>query len=145
MNLTQLNLSNCMQRSSFNFSSSASGLMMANNLLEYNEPYLEPDLTKRFEVKKPGVRSTAPKETFVKVYPNPANDFITIEYNTGNDNANGKIEIIDKSGRRVNIMNLTRHFDQIIMDTRYLKPGHYIIKLVLNGKSVCSTKFVISR
>lgn len=138
-------LNNFMLYSSLIVSSSARGLLIANNLLEYHEPYLEPDLTKSVEVRKPRVKPVNQENAYLKVYPNPANDFITIEFNTGNDNANGKIEIIDKSGRRVSIMNLTRQFDQIIMDTRYLKPGHYIIKLVLNGKSVCSTKFVISR
>lgn len=126
-------------------SSSARGLMISNNLLEYHEPYLEPDLTKSLEVRKPRVKQVQPEVAYLKVYPNPAKDFITIEYNTGKDKNNGVIEIIEESGRRAYMSKLSRQFDQIIMDTRYLKTGHYIIKLVLNGKSVCSTKFVISR
>ena len=138
-------LNNFMLYSSPVVSSSARGLLMANNLLEYNEPYLEPDFTKSVEVRKPRVKQVQPEIAYLKVYPNPAHDFITTDYNTGDEKATGLIEIIDESGRRAHMRNLTRQFDQIILDTRYLKPGHYIIKLVLNGKSVCSTKFVISR
>jgi hypothetical protein len=47
-------LNNFMLYSSPGCISSARGLMIANNLLEYNEPYLEPDLTKSMEVRKPG-------------------------------------------------------------------------------------------
>lgn len=138
-------LNNFMMYSSPVVSSSARGLMIANYLLEYYEPYLEPDLTKNMEVRKPKLKPVNQENAYLKVYPNPAKDFITIEFNTGNDNANGKIEIIEESGRTAHVRNLTRQFDQIILDTRYLKPGNYIIKIVLNGKPVCSTKFVISR
>lgn len=145
MNLTQLNLSNCMQRSSFYFSSSARGLMMTNNLLEYNEPYLEPDLTKSFDIRKPGVRNTAPKETYVKVYPNPANSFITIEYNYGNTQSIGSINIVDPTGKLVFSEEHDRPFDQLVLDTRKFSTGSYIIQLALNKLTVCTAKFVISR
>lgn len=138
-------LNNFLLSSSPGVSSAARGMLVANDLIVYHEPYLVPDFTKSAEIKKPRVISAKPDETSIKVYPNPAHDFITIEYNTGNDNANGKIEIIDESGRRAYMRNLTRQFDQIIMDTRYLKPGNYIIKLVINTKPVCSSKFVIFR
>lgn len=138
-------LNNFLLSSSPAVSSSARGMLVANNLLVYQEPYLEPDFTKSTEIRKPRVNSIKPGETLLKVYPNPAHDFITIEYNTGNDKTNGQIEIMDESGRRAYMRNLTRQFDQIIMDTRYLKPGNFIMKLALNGKTVCSTKFVISR
>lgn len=126
-------------------SSSARGLMMTNNLLEYNEPYLEPDLTKSFEIRKPGVRNTAPKETYVKVYPNPANNFITIEYNYGNTKLIGSINITDPSGKLVYSEEPDSSFDQIILDTHNFSPGNYVIQLVINKKTVCTAKFVISR
>ncbi len=144
MNLTQLNLSNCIQRSSFYFSSSACGLMVSNNLLTYNEPYLEPDLTKSEEVRKPRVKSENPGLAYLKVYPNPAKDFVTIEYNTWNDKTHDVIEVIDESGRKVFSKNLGRQFDQIILDTRNFKSGSYIFRLASGDKYIGSANVIIS-
>ena len=134
-----------MNSNSLTVSSSTRAIMLSNNLLTYNEPYLEPDFTKSFEVKKPGVRSAEPKETFVKVYPNPANKFITIEYNYGNTKLIGSINITDPTGKLVYSEEPDRAFDQIILDTHNFSPGNYVIQLVINKKTVCTAKFVISR
>jgi hypothetical protein len=118
--------------------------MIANNLLEYNEPYLEPDLTKSMEVRKPRVKPVHPEVVYLKVYPNPAHDFITIEYNTGLDEPQGLIEIIDKTGRKVYYRNIGRPFDQVIIDTRNFRTGSYVVKLVSGGQCVGSTGIIIS-
>jgi ABC-type taurine transport system substrate-binding protein len=81
---------------------------------------------------------------YLKVYPNPAKDFITIEYNTSNDKIQGVIEIIDESGRKVYNKNLGRQFDQIILDTRNFKSGSYIIRLASGDKYIGNANVIIS-
>jgi len=137
-------LNNFLQYSSPVVTAAALGILVANNQLEYNEPYLEPDLTKSEEVRKPRVKAENPGLAYLKVYPNPAKDFVTIEYNTWNDKTQGVIEVIDESGRKVFSKNLGRQFDQIIIDTRNFKPGNYIIRLVSGSKYIGTTNVIIS-
>lgn len=49
-------------------SSSARGLLVSNNLMQYSEPYLVPDFTKNTEVKK-GRKDQLKFSQYVKVYP----------------------------------------------------------------------------
>lgn len=119
--------------------------MVAHQLFDYQEPYLVPDLTKSMEVKKPKAKPAVDKSNLLKVYPNPANEFITIEYNAGSEENQLMIEVIDEKGRLVYNTNLTRRIDQIIIDTRNFKSGNYIIRLVSGNKSIGNTSVIISR
>ncbi len=126
-------------------SAAAQSLMVAHKLLEYEEPYLVPDLTKSMEVKEPKAKPAVDKSNLLKVYPNPANEFITIEYNAGSEENQLMIEVIDKKGRLVYNTNLTRRIDQIIIDTRNFKSGNYIIRLVSGSKCIGNANIIISR
>ncbi|MCO5265986.1 MAG: T9SS type A sorting domain-containing protein [Lentimicrobium sp.] len=138
-------LNNFLLYSSPVVSAGARGMLVANNLLEYYEPYLEPDLTKSAEVINPRVKPVLPALTYLKVYPNPAKDFITIEYNTYNYKTQGVIEVIDEYGRKVFSRNLNRQFDQIILDTRDFKSGSYIVRLASGDKYFGNANVIISR
>jgi hypothetical protein len=138
-------LSQFFESPSTQVSASARSLMVAHKLIDYQEPYLVPDLTKSVEVKKPKAKPAVDKTTLLKVYPNPANEFITIEYNAGSDVNQIMIEVIDEKGRLVYNTNLIRRIDQIIIDTRNFKSGNYIIRLVSGNKSIDNTNVIISR
>lgn len=146
MDTTSLgSLSIFLQSHSSSVSSAARGLLIANGLLEYNEPYLTPDLTKSSVVRNPVKNSIIPTKSLLKVYPNPAHDFITIEYNTNNDKANVVVELSDESGRKVHSQQLVRQLDAIIIDTRHYKSGNYFVSLIVDNKIANSAKFVIAR
>ncbi len=138
-------LSNFVESPSTQVSASALSLMVAHQLFDYQEPYLVPDLTKSMEVKKPKAKPAVDKSNLLKVYPNPANEFITIEYNAGSAENQLMIEVIDEKGRLVYNTKLIRSTDQIIIDTRNFKSGNYIIRLVSGNKSIGNTNVIISR
>ncbi|MCO5265983.1 MAG: T9SS type A sorting domain-containing protein [Lentimicrobium sp.] len=138
-------LNNFMQSHSTAVSSAARGLLIANGLFVYDEPYLNPDLTKSSEVRNPVKNSVKPFKSLLKVYPNPAQDFITIEYNTNNDKANVVVELSDESGRKVYRQQQVRQLEAIILDTRHYKSGNYFVTLVVDNKIANSAKFAIAR
>jgi hypothetical protein len=138
-------LNNFMQSHSTTVSSAARGLLVANGLLVYDEPYLNPDLSKSSQVRNLVKNSVKPTKSLLKVYPNPAQDFITIEYNTNIDKANVVVELSDESGRKVYSQQLVRQLDAIILNTRNFKSGNYLVKLVVDNKTANSAKIVIAR
>jgi hypothetical protein len=138
-------MNNYLNSHSTTISSAARGLLIANGLLVYDEPYINPDLTESSEVRNPVKNTIKPNKSLLKVYPNPAQDFITIEYNTNNDKANVVVELSDESGRKVYIQQLVRQLDAIILDTRNFKSGNYIVKLVVDNKTANSVKDIIVR
>jgi len=137
-------LSDLSESSSSSVSASVRSMMIANNLMEYNEPYLIPDLTKSIEARKPSLPDNNASET-IKVYPNPGKDFVTLEYSLGDNYTSGLFEIIDQTGKIVKRGNLGRKTDQIVLDTRDLTRGYYYISLITGNNSVASTRFVISK
>ena len=118
---------------------------MANNLLEYNEPYLVPDLTKSADISKPKPGSVRNQTQMIRVFPNPGKDYVTIEYNFGNNNPSGIYEIVDQNGRIVKRGNLGRQTDQVVIETFDLIPGNYYISLISDSKHIASARFVISK
>jgi hypothetical protein len=137
-------LSNFVESASLSVSAAARSLMIVNELTDYQEPYLVPDLTKSTEVKKTKAKPAADKSNLIKVYPNPANEFITVEYNADSAENHLMISVIDEKGRLVYNTNLLRRIDQIIIDTRTFNSGNYFIRLVSGNKSVSSANFIIS-
>jgi hypothetical protein len=73
-------LSNFVESSSSTVSASARSILIANNMLEYNEPYLIPDFTKSAELRKPKTNSNQITTQTIRVFPNPGRDYVTIEY-----------------------------------------------------------------
>lgn len=123
-------------------SASARGLLISNNLLQYSEPYLVPDFTKKSEVIKVG-KNHLNLSTHVKIYPNPSKNYITIEYNLNGKNSNTTILIVDQSGKLVNTMALSKEQDQMLFSTKNLKPGNYFVRLIADGKLCATSRFTI--
>lgn len=126
-------------------SSAARSIMVAHNLLEYEESYLVPDLTKSAEVKKHKAQAFSKSNEFIRIYPNPGKDFITLEYSLLDTFNSYSYEVFDQAGKIVKNGSLGKSVDQTIIDTRDLTSGNYYITLISGSKNVASARFVISK
>ena len=126
-------------------SSAARSIMVAHNLLEYEEPYLVPDLTKSAEVKKHKAQAFSKSNEFIRIYPNPGKDFITLEYSLLDTFNSYSYEVFDQAGKIVKNGSLGKSADQTIIDTRDLASGSYYISLISGNKTVAGSRFVISK
>lgn len=122
-------------------SSRARDIMVNKSLINYEEPYLVPDLTKSEEVKEVHKNYVKSTNTYIKVYPNPGKDYITIEYNIGIDIDQSNILIYDEIGKLIESVEATRQNDQMIFNLKSLKSGNYFVQLVINGNLASSTQF----
>jgi hypothetical protein len=82
-----------------------------------------------------------PGASQIMVYPNPANDFITIEYNTSKSGTAARFWIMDITGRVVLIPVLNPDITTQRIDISQLTPGTYILYLH-NSTEAISKKII---
>lgn len=76
----------------------------------------------------------------LKVYPNPAKDFITVQYDGSENDMN--IQIIDGLGRKVNSQKVNLLHGKVQISTSALSNGTYRM-LINNGSHVAVKQFVV--
>jgi hypothetical protein len=117
----------------------------ALSLLKWNNPeymweeiILEPVINYQRKAKTSKVKSQD-NELF-RLYPNPANEFITIEYQTEELTA-GKLTLLitDVSGRKLMEKPLKGGDNDELVDIRFLLPGVYTVSII-SDKAVISAK-----
>ncbi len=110
----------------------------------YNEPYIFTDTTtyKSSEIKTNNSYSIWNTQDDFKLYPNPAQSWITIEYNTDNYSSKALIEIVSLAGKMVNSFNLQKTRGIKIIDLRNYPSGTYLIRFTENGRLLQAAKFV---
>jgi len=116
-------------------------LLVAIDTLTHNEPYYLPDILKSYEINAEYNRIlNAEKPSFLNVHPNPANDYIIIEYKLQRV-VPAVIKITNLTGNLISTIKTVNNHDQVVLDTRDWKSGWYLATLQVNGKSIESTNF----
>ncbi len=136
----------------YNIANNTSGLLhaYARNLLiytdglEYHEPYLEIDTAnmKTAKVNSPAPDSYWKQDAYFKLYPNPAREYLTLEYKLDYRTKNPVVEIFTLNGIHVETFRLHGTTGVKIIDLRQWNTGTYIIRLSNNGKTLQNEKFV---
>lgn len=98
-----------------------------NPLPEYMLP---DDPNKSSEINNPGNKTERKQK--VKVYPNPAKDYFTVEIKDKYSTESTLVTVIDKMGRTVKQMSFTGNVNTISVSN--LKKGTYIIQIVRNDE-----------
>ncbi|MBN3036665.1 MAG: T9SS type A sorting domain-containing protein [Bacteroidales bacterium] len=134
--------------------SSASGLagfyamnvLLALNELSYDEPVILPGILKSSPVNQPGFNhagNSPESDVSLKVMPNPAKDFIMVEYELNRD-GEALLQVLDATGLTKYSHKPSGRSDVMVVSTSGWKPGVYIAVLKLNGNIMESKKFVIN-
>lgn len=88
------------------------------------------------------IKST-PKEGLIKVYPNPANEQITVTANGLNEKNNYKIELYNTIGSLVKTEEFTN--GKVLLNISELQAGLYFVVLKENNTTLSQQKFLITR
>ncbi len=113
--------------------------------LVYHEPYLFPDTvsTKSIPVKKPNFGNSFLKSSdFLRLYPNPADEYLTIEYKVPYNSHKIIVEILTIDGHNIEVLTLNREWGEKIIDLRNFKRGTYLIRLWADGSVIETRKFI---
>jgi len=79
-------------------------------------------------------------KTHMKIFPNPANEYVTIEYELME---NGSLVLNSIDGKMVFTSELPAGKDQRIVPTQELVPGTYVISLLAGNETIASVKLTI--
>ena len=122
----------------------AMNILCTADTLSYKENYILPTIgTKTGTVKRMRPNNDVFEKNQLRVYPNPANDYIIVEYELAGDIDNATIKIIDNNGFiRQTIMSENNH-EYAVINTQSLESGTYICHVSANNKLIGVAKFVI--
>ncbi len=133
-----------MQNTSGLVQAMARNILLKTGDIVYTEPYILPDTTQNKSVRVNGNvnNSFENNESYLKLYPNPAKDYLTIEYEVPYNVRDAVIEMVSVTGIQKEAIRLKKGWGQKIVDLRTFNPGTYFVRLYINGKVSETKKFV---
>jgi photosystem II stability/assembly factor-like uncharacterized protein len=96
-------------------------LLQYDSSYSYTEPVIFPTISSS-RLQRPK-NNNSNKESIIKIYPNPAYDYISVDYKL--ENGNGRIEIIDNIGRVLLYKTITNLSGTEVISLDRLSPGVY--------------------
>lgn len=78
-------------------------------------------------------------------YPNPSNQYVTIEYNLLHSEEDTQIDIFNTEGRLMQSKALGKHYEgQQLFDTCNWPTGLYFYNILQSGEKIISSKFMVT-
>jgi hypothetical protein len=123
----------------------ARNFLVANEFMDYIEPIYLSDELKSTSIIPERPKNNADKNHRLKVFPNPAKDYIIVSYDLSDLAGNVTLRIYSTEGKPLFQYNIGGVENQIIISTESLSSSQYFIQL-LNGIYVIeSINFIISK
>jgi hypothetical protein len=113
-----------------------------NNDYVYEEEILHsttssPRLAKRLVLNK--------TEKEFSLFPNPAFDYFILKYTMPEAFSKLTVEVVDVSGRLLQISQVSSNVHELLLDAKELKPGLYLVILRGDGRILASERLIISK
>jgi hypothetical protein len=117
-------------------SSYARGLLLKGKHINFNEMVYLPVSNKSARIYSNDRVSETDFSSGLKLMPNPAKNYVIVEYKFSSDNNNGIILVRDMRGNLVKSKNLKNKHDQLTIDLTDLPSGMYIVSLYSANKLI---------
>lgn len=120
-------------------------LLINRGLIDYQEPYLfSSQMVKSGKVRRTNVESnTHNQESTLRVYPNPAKDYLVIEFIEPDKVENVSVRIIDIFGKVISSCSLNKILVKSIIKLDTFSPGIYLIEVITEGSKKEAIKFTV--
>jgi len=124
----------------------ALGILMRDNPnYQYVEEVLQPSENSARKAKpKSNNDLNSNIDSFFKLYPNPATDYFTLEYNLAETTySTVEMVIYDATGRKVLTKTFSKNQDETLIDVRGLSKGMYSVSFIADGQVLSVEKLTI--
>ena len=119
-------------------------LRMNDEAYEYEEVIIDPDSAYEPKRARATVHETA--ADLLRVYPNPASDQLNLVICVNKPEYSKLFMVLlDARGREVYSHTWPKASDEMVIDTRNLRPGAYFVRLMGDNKPLSVRKFTILR
>jgi len=119
----------------------ARNTLVSAGKLDYSEPLQLPVVLKATYIKYPGPpEETDLQESYMKIYPVPAQDYCIVEYKLPENLHNGILSVSGINGKLLKKIKLTQAIDQQIISLAGFKNGIYLFRLHVDNKIIDSQK-----
>jgi hypothetical protein len=124
----------------------ARNLLINAGQFDYSETCHLPvlDQTQSYIINDPETEAEK-KKCYLKVFPNPAWDYVIIEFNTEEFDSQGLIVMTDITGRIIQSLEVHNGHNQVIIEVGNLSKGVYNLTLFVNGNAVDTEKISVTR
>ncbi len=83
------------------------------------------------------------RDNYLKIYPNPAKDYLVAEYDLGQDYKDALLSIYTSDGKMIYEKTIDNNIQNYLINTHAWKQGIYFYKLVMRGQKDQNGKFII--
>lgn len=133
-----------------NDSTSLPGIYARNMLIfceemTYSEQFILPDTILKSVIYNEQVSEKKVHPPRLKVYPNPAKEYFSVEYNLGTLGCEGSLVVRDNLGNTVRKIPLNKNSNSIIINTSGMATGVYYFNLHCNNEAIKTSKVVVMK
>ncbi len=121
-------------------------ILEANEVLLFHEQVLMPDNLKSVEINRRDRLKPTFEEQYIKVFPNPARDFVILDYDLKRNLEKGEqleICIAGLNGVQKELKITRKSRDQVLIKTNAYQTGLYICTISIGHNKIGSTEFAI--
>ncbi|MCF8236072.1 MAG: T9SS type A sorting domain-containing protein [Bacteroidales bacterium] len=118
--------------------------LIHDSAIIYNEPVYLPDLLKSAPV-YPENPYKGEKDYIMNIFPNPAGDYLIIDYDLSEYIGNLYLKMTDIQGKQSKTIKLINSRTQKVVSTNKLPNGTYFMQLFLDNDVLETTKIVIHK
>ena len=122
----------------------ANALLALNGIDTYKEPVYFPDEVEA-ELRLIQYSEEEISEDKLLLYPNPANEYLIVEYAVMEISEHSLLTITNINGQIVHQENINYPQDELVIITNKLPPGQYFCTLNNGNKTVKTEKFILAR
>lgn len=121
----------------------ARNMLVLMGEMEYYEPVYFPEIFKAQPIFGYNRDRNKQKTSFLKIFPNPANDYFTAETKIDKDFKEAYLVLVTINGKEMKRVELRKKRNQLIIPTNNISIGTYVLKLVVNDGIIESKKVII--